>query len=94
MDLLTQSDSTQKQGKTPEARRAARREKFPHVGNGLAADVPVEKVGGTASIVQSATQGGYFLEYLTDDGYAHAVPLRAVIAAGCSLPDDKAGARK
>lgn len=88
MSLVTKSASTRKETATVETRIQKRREKFPLVAASLAPipSAPVDEIGGTASLVESSTRGGYFVEYLTTDGYAHAVPIECLDALGYADP--------
>jgi hypothetical protein len=60
-----------------------RRERFPRVDGYPVGEL---EIGGEASIVQSANQGGVFVEYLTPEGFGHAVPVEALDALGWGEP--------
>lgn len=86
MSLIDKSTSTRKASTTREEREAKRRQKFPTVTGYETVPVPALGEGASASIVQSANQGGYFAEYMDSQGFAHAVPVEALAALGWTEP--------
>lgn len=87
MQLLEQSRSTRTASRSVEERTAKRRSKWPLV-EGFG-PVPVDDLGGTAAVVTSASRGGLYLEYASEDGTFHAVPVEAIGALGFQEPENK-----
>ena len=85
MQLIEQSRSTRTASRSGEERTARRRSKWPIVdGYG---PVKVDDLGGTAAVVTSASRGGLYLEFASDDGTFHAVPIEVVGALGFKEPE-------